>query len=254
VNTFKGQTVWIVGASSGIGAAMAHQLAQQGARLVLSARRAEALEALQQSLPQEEGSSHAVVALDVGDVTAVKEAVTRIEQEVGQLDSVIFMAAIYQPTGITQMDLHFTDQMLRVNLLGAMAVSQAVLPMLKRSPNGQLALCASVAGYMGLAHGQPYSASKAGMINFAQSLYAEVGDQIDVKLINPGFVRTPMTDKNSFDMPFCIEPEAAAEAIVKGLLKKRFEIHFPKVFTFSLKVLSALPYVLQLPILKRFRP
>lgn len=250
MSEFKGETIWVIGASSGIGADLAKYLAARGARLVLSARRASALETLQQAL----GSEHTCLSLDVSDTDAVKEAVVHLEQQVGQIDRVIFMAAIYQPTGVSKMDLAFTEQLLRVNVLGAMAVSQAVLPMLKRAERGQLALCASVAGYMGLAHGQPYSASKAALINFAQSLYAEVSDAVDIKLINPGFVRTPMTDKNQFEMPFRLEPEEAAKAIAEGLLKKRFEIHFPKVFTMSLKLIAVLPYWLQLPILKRFRP
>lgn len=251
MNQFSGQTVWLIGASSGIGAALAKCLAAQGARLVLSARRLDALEAVQQSLV---GDQHTCLALDVADSAAVIEAVQTLEQQVGQIDRVIFMAAIYQPSGVAKMDMPFTEQLLRVNLLGAMAVSQAVLAHLERSDHGQLALCGSVAGYLGLAHGQPYSATKAAVINFAQSLYAEYSHKIDIKLISPGFVRTPMTDKNQFEMPFVIEPEQAAEAIASGLLKKRFEIHFPKIFTYSLKVLSVLPYWLQLPILKRFRP
>jgi short-subunit dehydrogenase len=251
MSDYNDQTIWIVGASSGIGAELAKCLASRGARLVLSARRIEALETLQQELGSEQ---HSVLALDVADSEAVVRATQQIEQQVGQIDRVIFMAAIYQPTGVNKMDLAFTEQLLRVNILGAMSISQAALPILKRAKRGQLALCASVAGYMGLAHGQPYSASKAAVINFAQSLYAEVSDEVDIKLINPGFVRTPMTDKNKFDMPFCLEPEVAARAIADGLLKKRFEIHFPRVFTCSLKAISVLPYWLQLPILKRFRP
>lgn len=247
---FSGQTIWLIGASSGIGEALAQCLAMRGARLILSARRLDALQSLQTSL----GEQHVCLPLDVADAEAVQQAVQTIEQQVGQMDRVIFMAAIYQPTGVAKMDLSFAEQLLRVNILGAMAVSKSVLAHLKRANRGQLALCASVAGYMGLAHGQPYSASKAALINFAQSLYAEVSEDLDIKLINPGFVRTPMTDKNKFEMPFRIEPEVAAKAIADGLLKRRFEIHFPKVFTFTLKALSALPYWLQLPILKRFRP
>lgn len=109
-----------------------------------------------------------------------------------------------------------------------------------------MALCGSVAGYIGLPGGQPYSATKAGVISLAESLYAECGNSFDVKLISPGFVRTPLTDKNAFKMPMIVEPDVAAAAIADGLLTRRFEIHFPRKFTLLLKLLRLLPYRLSL--------
>jgi short-subunit dehydrogenase len=125
-------------------------------------------------------------------------------------------------------------------LNGAFNAVHAVLPILKSQAHGQFVLCGSVAGYCGLPNGQPYSATKAGVINLAESLRAEEG-HLDIKVINPGFVRTPLTDKNNFKMPMMIEPEEAAKIIVKGLQSKKFEIHFPKRFTFLMKILSVLP-------------
>ena len=107
---------------------------------------------------------------------------------------------------------------------------------------------------MGLPQGQPYSATKAAIINLAESLNTECGDTVDIKLISPGFVRTPLTDKNSFPMPMMMEPEQAARMIADGLLSRRFEIHFPKKFTLLLKALRLLPYALSLRLMRRVKP
>ena len=112
--------------------------------------------------------------------------------------------------------------------------------LLQQQNEGQFILCASVAGYRGLPNGQPYSATKAGIINFAESLRAEQTN-LDIKVINSGFVRTPMTDKNQFNMPMMIEPEQAAQAIFSGMKSKKFEIHFPKKFSLFMKLLRLMP-------------
>ena len=130
-------------------------------------------------------------------------------------------------------------------------VVHAALPILKEQKSGQIALCGSVAGYIGLSGGQPYSATKAAVMNLAESLHAECPNHIDIKLISPGFVRTALTDKNDFSMPMILTPETAAKAIANGLHTKRFEIHFPKKFTLMLKFLRLLPYVIGLFITKK---
>lgn len=240
--TFKHENIWIIGASSGIGEALASELSAQGATLILSARSKDALERSQQAL----GSQHYIYPLDVADYGDVEAAVSYITSTVKKLDRVIFMAAIYQPADIVNMDVTFAKQLLEVNVLGAFHITKAVLPLLEKQSAGQLALCASVAGYVGLPGGQPYSASKAALINFAESLYVEAPKNVDIKLINPGFVRTPMTDKNKFAMPMRVEPEVAARYIIDGLKSKAFEIHFPKKFTIFLKFLSIMPYGIKL--------
>jgi short-subunit dehydrogenase len=239
---FKNENIWIIGASSGIGAALARELSTKGATLILSARSKDALEALQKEL----GSQHYIYPLDVANYVDVEAAINEITKTVEKIDRVIFMAAIYKPADIENMDVAFAKQLLEVNVLGAFHITKAVLPILKKQTEGQLALCASVAGYVGLPGGQPYSASKAALMNFAESLYAEAPDNVDIKVINPGFVRTPMTDKNTFAMPMRLEPEAAARYIADGLKSKSFEIHFPKRFTIFLKLLSILPYCIKL--------
>ena len=128
---------------------------------------------------------------------------------------------------------------------------ETVLPLLLAQGGGQITLCASVAGYRGLPKSQPYGATKAGLINIAESLAAEVPKQIDVRVINPGFVESRLTDKNDFKMPMRISPEKAAKAIADGLNKPGFEIHFPKAFTRIMKLLSYLPNSLYFALMRR---
>ena len=233
---FSGKNIWIIGASSGIGEALARELASQGASLALSARRQKQLDALNKDL----GGEHEVLPLDVTDVAALQSAVKTLQEKWSRIDSVIFMAAIYAPTMLNKLDIEQTHKMVDVNLNGAFNTVFATLPALEKG--SQIALCASVAGYRGLPGGQPYSATKAAIINLAESLRAEQSRKgIDVKVINPGFVETPLTDKNDFDMPMITTPEKAAKAIAKGLKSRSFEIHFPKKFTFLVKLVSILP-------------
>lgn len=235
---YQGKTIWIIGASSGIGYELAKELHSRGANLVISARTETKLQTLKNDLNE----SVKVLQLDVIDHSAIEIAVQWFVNNNITIDSVIFMAATYSPARLDHLTPGDIDQQLRINLNAAFYVVHAVLPILKQQQTGQIALCASVAGYRGLPVGQPYSASKAALINLAESLKLECSaSDIDVKLICPGFVRTPMTDKNSFDMPMIIEPQQAAKAIADGLLKKRFEIHFPKRFTLIMKLLRIMP-------------
>lgn len=238
---YEGKTVWIIGASSGIGEALATELAAQGAKLVLSARSIDKLDALNQRL----GGAHRVIAADAGDPQSLVTAAQAIET----LDSVIFMAALYTPHSNREKDIHFVNDMISVNLSGAFNTVNAVLPLYKQQTYGQIVLCASVAGYRGLPYGQPYCSTKAGMINYAESLKIELEDaNIDVKVINPGFVKTPLTDKNDFTMPMMIPAEVAANIIAKEMLSKRFEIHFPKQFTYLMKLIDILPRWIYFPL------
>lgn len=248
MGSYAGKNIWILGASSGIGKALAVELAAQGATLALSARGEDKLQALNTEL----GGQHHVFPLDVSDADSFVKTAKTVQGKFNQLDSVIFMAAIYDPAPLSQLDIKSARQMVDINLNGAFNTVHAVLPILKAQGIGQLALCGSVAGYRGLPNGQPYSATKAAVINLAESLRAEERD-LDVKLINPGFVRTPLTDKNDFPMPMMIEPEDAAKIIARELQTKRFEIHFPKKFTYFMKALRILPSWLFFILIKKFR-
>jgi short-subunit dehydrogenase len=246
---YNDKIIWIIGASSGIGESLAKELSSRGGILAISARRMNALEKLKNSL---EGQQHKIFTLDVADLKSVISTAQEIYLEFGRIDSIIFLAAAYMPMQLDTLDINITRQMIEVNLLGAFNIIHSVLPILKQQSHGQIALCGSVAGYIGLPGGQPYSATKAGIINLAESLHAELPKTIDVKLISPGFVRTALTDKNDFDMPMIIEPAQAAIAIADGLLEQGFEVHFPKRFTCWIKLLQLLPYRLALKITSKF--
>lgn len=245
---YNGKNVWIIGASSGIGRALAGTLAALGARLALSARRSEELDNLVITL----GDNHRSFTLDVSDAAAFTATADAIKNHFDKIDYVIMLAGIYTPTSLAKIDINDARKIVDVNLMGSINCLHVVLPWLRAQGRGQIALCASVAGYRGLPNAQPYAATKAAIINLAETAYIEeTRNGIDVRLISPGFVRTPMTDKNNFYMPMMISPEAAAQAIAEGLLSSSFEIHFPKRFTLLMKLLQLLPNTLYLRLARR---
>ncbi len=246
MKNFKNKVVWIIGASSGIGEALAREISPQGAKVILSARSEDKLTAIAKDLPSES----LVAPCDVNDIASLKSALKKGKEKFVTIDSVVFLAAIYDPMEFKNLDIEKTLKIIDINLGGAFNVVNTVLPYMRDKKSGQIALCGSVAGYCGLPKGQPYSATKAAIINMAESLRAEEQD-LDIKVICPGFVDTPMTSKNDFDMPMMITPDEAAKALAKGLLKSKFEIRFPSLFTFFVKFLSILPYWLYFQIAKR---
>jgi len=243
---FRGEIIWIIGASSGIGKALAVQLASEGAKLVLSSRNQAALEDLKDVL---EGD-HSVLPCDVADAASVADAVLQLQAQQVCPKRVIFMAATYTPGNLHQFDVAQAQQTVNVNFMGAMHLIHAALPMLEASGRGQMVFCSSVASFRGLPGGQPYCATKAALTNLAESLFIETAGRVDIKVIHPGFVRTPLTDKNDFPMPMMIEADEAARCIADGLLARAFEIHFPKGFTWIMKMLHLLPAPLYFWVLK----
>lgn len=248
MNDFQNKTIWIIGASSGIGEALARELARRGARLVLSARSKDKLETLNSAL----GGGHIVQSFDAGDANAMQQAFEDIKGQITSLDSVLFMAAIYTPHDGKSKSIGLIEDMLRVNLGGAFNTVTTVQEFMEQQGHGQIILCGSVAGYRGLPLGQPYCASKAAIISLAESLKIELAPKnIDVKVICPGFVKTPLTDKNKFAMPMIITAEEAASAIAKGMQGRAFEIHFPKKFTLMMKLLRVIPYALYFALMRQ---
>ena len=245
MKTFNQERLWIIGASSGIGAALAQELDRRGANLVLSARSADKLELLNSEL----SGNHLVLPLDIRDEGAMAEVVMAAFD--GPVDRIVFLAAAYEPMWLKSADLETTQSIFHTNLFGLMNFLRHSLPALEQQGRGQIAVCGSVAGYVGLPKGQPYSATKAATQSIVESLKSEAPDFLDIKLISPGFVKTPMTNKNDFKMPMVIEPKEAAVAIVDGLKRKSFEIHFPKKFTLFLKFLRLLPYGLSFKLINR---
>jgi len=242
---WRGQRVWIIGASSGIGAALAQRLRTAGARLALSARREEGLR-------EAAGPQGRILPLDVRDQAAVAAAHERLQRDWGGVDLVIYSAGVYRPMRGWQIDLPSVDEALAVNLRGVYTLLQAVVPGFIERGAGGLCLLASVAGYTGLPKALAYGPFKAALINLAQILYADLSPRgIGVYLVNPGFVATRLTAQNDFAMPALITPEAAAAAILEGLRRGRFEIHFPRRFSWWMKLLSRLPDRVRLPLLRR---
>lgn len=192
-----------------------------------------------------------MLSLDVTDKNGFSKAFAKI----GKIDSTIYLAADYKPGNIKSIQEQDVTRTISINLEGAFTLLRYLIPHYKKQGTGQIALCGSVAGYKGIPNGQPYSATKAAIINLAESLRAEmIGENIDVRLINPGFVRTALTDKNQFYMPMIIEPEQAAKEIADGLAGNSFEIHFPKRFTFFMKLLNILPYPLYFRLMYFVKP
>lgn len=237
------ERIWIMGASDGIGAALARLWAARGASLILSARSEDRLADLAQELGGAE-----VLPCDVTDRDSL-DTVAKAIIDRGKVDRAITLAALYDPGKVIELDPDEAARIVNVNLTGSFNFARAAVPLLRQG--GQLALTGSVAGYFGLPQGQIYSATKAGVINLAESLRAELANDVDVRLISPGFVDTRLTQKNDFDMPALMQPAAAAEAILNGLDKGGFEVHFPRRLTLPLKFLRALPYGLAMRLTKR---
>lgn len=232
---------WIIGASTGIGAALAREMAARGDKVCVSARNENALRDVLHSLP---GDGHHMHAIDVADHESVVRAHNAVRSVWDRVDCIIFMAGLYTPMKTGAIDLKEMRRIIDVNLTGAFYVAETILPALlnqKSNKKPQIALCASVAGWRGLPNGQPYGATKAGLINLAESMRTEHSDNIDIRVINPGFVQTRLTDKNDFDMPMRISAEDAAVKIADGLEGGAFDIHFPKAFTAGLRLLRLMP-------------
>lgn len=236
---FTGKTIWLVGASEGIGEALARKLAPECEHLILSARNEEKLQKLASDIPSGNAS---VLPVDVTDVETVRTAWAQFHRLDTLPDTVIYNAGTYTPMDALRFDLAKAEYMFDVNFNGALRVLSVVLPELVGRGAGHIALVASVAGYRGLPGAIGYGASKAALIHLAQNLRADLGQTgIKVQVINPGFVQTRLTALNDFPMPCIITPEKAAEYITGGLAGEAFEIHFPKRFSRALKFLSLLP-------------
>lgn len=233
-----GKHIWLVGASAGIGAALAKALASAGATLTVSARNFELLSALVQEMA---GNAHRAITLDVTDAVSVDAAWAKVTDTTFP-DMVIYNAGAYEPMAATEFDLKKIEQIVDVNFRGALRVLSHVIPAFVARDAGHIALVGSVAGYRGLPGAMGYGASKAALIHFAENLRADFArTNIGVTIINPGFVKTQLTAKNDFYMPCMITPEMAAASIMRGFTRDDFEIYFPHRFTRVLKFFRLLP-------------
>ncbi len=275
IKDWHGKTVWLLGASSGIGRATASALHAKGARVIVSARNASALN---EFVAQHLGAI--AMPLDASDASAVRAACAAIVGS-GGLDHAVYCAGHYHDMSALAFDLDDMVKHNQINYVGALYMLDAVLPHFlgiagqgaktaksavpgtsakafaphfnSAAIAGHISLVGSVAGYRGLPKSLAYGPTKAALINLAETLYLDLHDKgIGVSIINPGFVKTPLTAQNDFKMPALISPEEAATAILEGWANGEFEIHFPKRFTRWMKAMQALPYGLFFSAIRRF--
>jgi short-subunit dehydrogenase len=247
ITNWQNKRVWLVGASTGIGKALARQLDQLGCKLMLSARSVDKLSSLASEL------EHATaLPLDITQINTVNIAFNKLISSWGGVDLIVLMAGTYSEMSVKNFSIEKVCQQIDVNIKGTMNVLANSLPKLLEQKFGHLVIVSSVAGYRGLPNSLAYGPSKAALINLAEALHIEMKPHaIGVSVVNPGFVDTPLTRKNSFPMPFLITAEKAAQEIIVGLEKGAFEIHFPKTFTRILRILRIIPYSLYFALTRR---
>lgn len=230
-----GRRYWLVGASSGIGAALAHELVRRGALVAVSARR-------EDSLKEVAGDDMAVVPVDATDRDAVARAADEVGVALGGIDVVVWCAGHWQQFDAAEWDADVFARHVEVNLLGLNNLLAAVIPPMVRSGSGHVVGIASVAGYRGLAGAEAYGATKAAQINLLEGLRAALGRHgVRVTTVCPGFVRTEMTEDNEFPMPFIIDADEAARAVADGLERRRTEIVFPLPMAATMKLARLVP-------------
>ena len=243
---WAGRHVWLVGASSGIGRAIATALHKQGAKVYVSGRRAAELDEFAAEHPGAQA-----LALDVCDGAQVRVAAALVLAQ-GPLDLVVYCAGHFKEQGAADFDLKQMRRHLDVNYVGALHVLNATLGSLRSQGHGHISLMASVAGFRGLPRSLGYGPTKAALINLAQALYLELrAAGVGVSVVNPGFVDTPLTAQNRFRMPALISPQEAAREVIEGWARGRFEIHFPRRFTWPMKLLAALPFRIYQALVRR---
>ncbi len=232
------KNIWITGASSGIGRALAIKFAAEGWRVAASARR----ENLLKELHQENENIHPF-PLDVTNIDQCKTVFENIVEKFKDIEISIFGTGIHDPKSEKKFNLDKIRKIMEVNYFGTMNSINAVYDYYNNKKGGQISIVSSVAGYRGLPAAGAYCASKSALTSFAETFQFEMKRKnVRVSLVSPGFIKTPMTDQNDFPMPMIKSPEFAAEQIYIGLIKKKgFEIHFPKAFTYFLKFLRILP-------------
>jgi len=232
--TWTGKRYWLVGASEGLGRALAQVMAKAGADLVLSARSADGLAAAVATL----GRPARAVVCDVADGASVKAAAA----EVGPIDGVVFLAGVYTPMAAQDWDADAVEAMCDVNFTGCARVLGAVVPGMVARGAGHVVITGSLSGFRGLPGAIGYAASKAGVIALAESMYCDLrGTGVRVQLANPGFIRTRLTDKNDFKMPMLMEPEQAAAAMFALMQTDAFKANFPRSFSWLFRGANFLP-------------
>tara|TARA_B110000467_G_scaffold147076_1_gene151822 strand:- start:50 stop:802 length:753 start_codon:yes stop_codon:yes gene_type:complete len=240
--------IWITGASSGIGKALAEKFASEGWKVAASARRKEILDEMANN---ENIYSY---PLDVTNQNQVNDIFTKIINDFGNLDLCVFSSGTYDPKLEQEINVKQNKFVMETNFFGVLYCIKSVEKYFKDRKEGHISIVSSIAAYRGLPNSSGYGPSKAALTNLAESLYFDFKKHnVRISLVSPGFIKTPLTDKNEFPMPFIKSPEFAAEKMFNGLTKgSSFEIHFPKQLTLLLKFLRILPYKIYLFLIDKF--
>ncbi len=234
MKNWKGKRYWLIGASEGLGRALAHKLSDAGAELILSARG----EGRLISLSAELAGPSKVVPVDVTDSASCRAAA----QAAGDIDGLVFLAAVYWPMAAQSWDPEAVERMCDINFTGAARILGVSLPQMVRRDRGHIVLTGSLSGFRGLPGAIGYSASKAGLMSLAESMYADLRKTgVKVQIANPGFIKTRLTEKNDFAMPFIMAPEAAADRLFTHMSSDRFKTSFPKGFSLLFRLGRFLP-------------
>ena len=240
--------IWITGASSGIGKAVAEKFASEGWMVAASARRLEILNKMA------ENQNIFAYPLDVTQKENVTKTFNNIIEDFKNVDICLFCSGTYDPKLEQEINIEQNKFVMETNYFGVLNCIKAVETYFKNKKSGQISIVSSVAAYRGLPNSSGYGPSKAALTNLTESIYFDFKKHnVKISLVSPGFIKTPLTDKNEFPMPFIRSPEFAADKIFQGLTKKNiFEIHFPLGLTLTLKFLRILPYKLYLFLIDKF--
>ncbi len=231
---WQGKRYWLVGASDGLGAALAKQLSRAGAEVILSARSEGKLEDVVNNLP---GKAQ-FVKLDVADADSVAQAA----EQIGQVDGVIYLAGVYWPFSAKHWNAEQGNAMADINFTGLMRVMGQVVPQMVKRDEGHIVITSSLAAYRGLPKSIGYSASKAATLSLAESMYADLRKTgVKVQVVNPGFIKTQLTDKNNFEMPFLMEADDAAREVFEHMNTDKFKKSFPFMFSMLFRAAQFLP-------------
>lgn len=234
MRTWEGKRYWLVGASDGLGAALARRMSKAGAHVIVSARSEDKLREVVESLPGE-GSYQTVDVSDDASVVAAASAV-------GKIDGVVYLAGVYWPFGADEWDAEHANLMADINFTGLVRVMGRVVPQFVARDAGHVVITSSLTGFRGLPGSIGYTASKAGTMSLAECMYADLRQTgVDVQVANPGFIKTQLTDKNDFRMPFIMEPEQAAEVMFRHMNSNRFKKSFPTLFSLVFRGSQFLP-------------
>jgi short-subunit dehydrogenase len=222
--SFVGKRYWLVGASEGLGRALAHKMSAAGAELVISARSESRLKELADEL----SNKVQVMPLDLADGASV----ARVGADLGRVDGIVFLASVYWPMHASQWNGANAIAMAEINFTGLFRVLDQVMGQFVERDAGHIVITGSLSGVRGFPGAIGYVASKAGIMSLAESLYADLRTSgIRVQLSSPGFIETRQTDKNKFRMPFIMSPDEAAEHMMRHLASNRFKSSFPRPYS-----------------------